>query len=267
MTDPSSAILSACSSPLAIFTDFDGTLVEIAESPGAVHVPSHLTARLKALDAALSGAFAIVTGRTIADIDAFLSVRIFTISGGHGAECRHAGKIREPDAALGAAAQSIAASLRSAMGNDDRILIEIKPAGVALHYRAAPERRDEAHSAMSDIIAGFKDFHFIEGKKVVEARPKGIDKGAAVAALMELEPFVGRTPIFIGDDVTDEDGFDAVQSMNGAGIKIGPGPTTARFSLPDVNAVYDFLDRVPQLQTGLTSRPAKPEGQQQGIAR
>lgn len=243
MTNQFSAILSACAGPVAIFTDFDGTLVEIADRPDTIDVPTSLADRLGALKSSLDGAFAIISGRTIANIDSFLSSPALSISGSHGAEQRHLGHQRAASAEHSDSAARIARTLTEQFDGDDRILVEPKPSGVAVHYRAAPERGPDVRAAMDRALEKVADFHAIEGKKVIEARPKGTDKGAAIAALMEQAPFSDRTPLFIGDDVTDEDGFRTVNAMGGVTVKVGPGDSEARFRLPDVSSVLDLLDR------------------------
>ena len=140
MTNQFSAILSACAGPVAIFTDFDGTLVEIADRPDTIDVPTSLADRLGALKSSLDGAFAIISGRTIANIDSFLSSPALSISGSHGAEQRHLGHQRAASAEHSDSAARIARTLTEQFDGDDRILVEPKPSGVAVHYRAAPER-------------------------------------------------------------------------------------------------------------------------------
>lgn len=244
MTNQLSAILSACAGPVAIFTDFDGTLVEIAPRPDAIDVPESLAGRLGALQSSLDGAFAIISGRTIANIDGFLSSPTFSISGSHGAEQRHLGRQSPASAEHAESAARISRTLSEQFDGDDRILVEPKPSGVAVHYRAAPERGPDVRRAMDRALERTPDFQAIDGKKVIEARPRGTDKGAAIAALMEQAPFSGRTPLFIGDDVTDEDGFRTVNAMGGITVKVGPGDSEARFRLPDVPSVLDLLDRL-----------------------
>lgn len=242
MSNPISAILSATAGPVAIFVDFDGTLVEIAPRPDAITVPASLANRLQALEDALDGAFAIVSGRTIANIDGFLS-HPFSISGSHGAEQRFGGHQSAARADYADAAKAIGQSLSRAFADDARILIEGKPAGVAVHYRAAPERGEDVRRAMQHALKDTHGFAAIDGRKVIEARPAGIDKGAAIAAMMAQPPFTGRIPVFIGDDVTDEDGFFAVNAVDGVTVKVGPGESAARFRLPDVSSVLALLDR------------------------
>lgn len=241
MTNHFSAILSACAGPVAIFTDFDGTLVEIAPRPDAIEVPDFLAGRLEALETALGGAFAIITGRTIDNIDGFLSSHPFSVSGSHGAEQRHQGETRPASSGHATAAAKLSRILSDHFYGDERILVEPKPAGVAVHYRAAPERGGDVQAAMDHALKSATDFHAIGGKKVIEARPKGTNKGAAIATLMQKPPFRGRTPVFIGDDVTDEDGFRTVNAMDGVTVKVGPGPSAAKFRLADIAAVYDLL--------------------------
>lgn len=244
MTHTLSAILSACASPVALFSDFDGTLVEIAPQPNAVHVPASLPTQLQALDTALGGAFAIVTGRPISEIDDFLNLPRLTVSGGHGAERRRNGRYDPPPSQLTQHAKDAAAAVRAMIGTDERIIVETKPSGVAVHYRAAPEREADARIALENATSGLDLFHIIKGKKVVEARPRSTDKGEAVRLLMQEQPFHSRIPVFVGDDMTDEDAFAAVAGLDGFGVKIGAGDTQARFRLPDVAAVYALFDAV-----------------------
>lgn len=268
MTQTFPAILSACAGPVALFSDFDGTLVEIAPRPDLVHVPSGLPHRLEALHSALDGAFAIVTGRSISDIDGFLSLPYLTVSGGHGAEQRRNGKHDAPSATLTEQAEEIAETVRAVIGMDERVIVETKPSGVAVHYRAAPDREADAHGALNQAIAGRGVFHVIRGKKVVEARPRNTNKGLATRLLMQEAPFRSRTPVFVGDDVTDEDAFAAVIELGGFGIKVGPGHTQAQFRIPDVSAVYALFDAIGEnaLPVDRSSMPARlqPEPLKEG---
>lgn len=243
MQNAVSAILSASSGPVAIFTDFDGTLVEIASHPNAVAVPHDLPPRLHSLYAALDGALAVVTGRTIETIDGFLPAQTFAVAGSHGAEHRHDGRQQKPEPHLLADAKAITGRVSDSFAGEDGILVEPKPTGVAVHYRAAPEKGEMARAALERALEGFPDFHAIDGKKVIEARPRSANKGAALARLMQVKPFAGRMPVFIGDDVTDEDGFAAAERQGGFGIRIGEhADTQARFVLPDIASLYRYFD-------------------------
>jgi trehalose 6-phosphate phosphatase len=125
-----------------------------------------------------------------------------------------------------------------------RLLIEDKGLSLALHYRRAPGLAPAAHRAMRRVQLALGDRYCIHrGKRVVELAPAGRDKGAAIAAFMREAPFRGRTPVFIGDDVTDEYGFRTVNRLGGYSIKVGPGRTTAGWRLANVRAVLRWLER------------------------
>lgn len=238
---------------LAIFTDFDGTLVEIAEAPDAVQVSPDLPGRLERAARDLDHAFAVITGRQIVDIDQFLSPLHLPVAGAHGAQRRRAdGTLLEPDAEISAAADAIADAVAPlAMAHPDLIL-EAKDGAVALHFRQAPRLENECLLIMQEAVADHPDFTLVQGKMVIEARPTAFDKGRALRAFMREEPFIGRTPIFIGDDKTDEDAFRVAQELGGIGIKLGPGETVARMRIADVASVHALLQ-------GLAEIAARPQ--------
>ncbi|MFA5939945.1 MAG: trehalose-phosphatase [Sinimarinibacterium sp.] len=224
----------------ALYLDFDGTLTDIAPRPDAVAIAQTLPPLLDALRMLLGGAVAIVTGRRLDDIDTWLAPLRLAGAGLHGAELR-----RTPDADSFEhrvpAAPLIARSLMERFGSDPRLIVENKGASVALHFRAAPERGDECAAAMAELAAAH-GLGAIAGKMVVEARPPGVDKGSAIRALASDPPFRGRRPVFVGDDVTDEDGFAAVQAEGGVGIKVGERTGAAHYNCADVGAVHAWLD-------------------------
>lgn len=209
----------------AVFLDFDGTLVDIAPQPEAVIVPPALIATLEQLQHYLGGALALISGRPIEQIDAFLKPLVLPAAGVHGAERRTAGGVvsllNTPPLDLAEqAAQAIAHA-------DARMRVERKRGSVALHYRQAPEREAECVAAMQRAVDESPGLTLLRGKMVVEAKPGGASKGAAIEAFMAEEPFAGRTPVFVGDDITDEVGFATVQRMKGLGVKVGEGSTAA----------------------------------------
>lgn len=227
----------------ALFLDFDGTLVEIADEPDKVVVADDLPRLFQMLVARTGGAVAVVSGRKIADIDRFLAIPI-AAAGMHGLERR-----AEPSGAVSHAPppDEIATLRERILGWDqlgDGAFMEDKGAGLAVHYRAAPHLADAVKAAMAGFIADLTTLHLIEGKMVVEAKGKGFDKGSSVKAFMRAVPFAGRTPIFIGDDVTDEDGIRAAEALGGFGVKVGEGPSAASYRLPDVAAVHTYLGRL-----------------------
>ncbi|MBL6750931.1 MAG: trehalose-phosphatase [Nevskia sp.] len=225
----------------ALFLDFDGTLAELAPSPGEVRVGADVIALVGALQRHLDGALAIVTGRRLGDLDRMLAPLRLPGAGLHGAELRFAdGAVAAAQPTAGAA--RLAGQLRRRFGADPRLLVEDKGAAVALHFRRAPERADECLAAMRELAAG-GGLELIGGKQVIEARPAGADKGHAVRELIARQPFRGRAPVFVGDDATDEDGFAAVAAMGGYGVKVGAGETLAEFGCPSIADMLAWLSR------------------------
>ncbi|SFZ83196.1 trehalose 6-phosphate phosphatase [Devosia enhydra] len=230
---------------LAIFSDFDGTLVDIAPTPDTISVPSDMAAMLETVSRDLDGAFAIISGRPIHDLDRHLDNVPLAAAGSHGAERRLAdgSSIGIPDE-VSAEAREIAARLEQFVARHQGLLLEVKPAAVALHYRQAPQLQGESLAAMRTVLEAITGFSIVEGKMVVEARPRDVSKGLAIAAFMQEAPFRGRTPVFFGDDVTDEDGFRAVQELGGVGIKVGPGETVARLRIEDVPSARNVIRKL-----------------------
>jgi trehalose 6-phosphate phosphatase len=227
-------------SDAALFVDFDGTLVEIAETPDAIRMPRALPNLLDRIAARLGGRLAIVSGRSIADLERHLGRSGLAMSGSHGLELRLPGGAEVPIVAprgLEAARREIG-DFAAAEG----LIVEHKPASIALHFRQAPalERRVAA------FLAGMADAHglFVQhGKMVAELRPRGADKGDAVRRLMAEPLFASARPFFVGDDLTDEDGFRAAADLGGGGILVGaPRPSAARWRLPNVEKVIAWLE-------------------------
>ncbi|HEY0031645.1 MAG TPA: trehalose-phosphatase [Devosia sp.] len=227
---------------LAIFTDFDGTLVELAETPDDIDVPQNLAAELERAARELDSAFAVITGREIADIDRFLAPLHLPIAGAHGTQRRRAdGFVETADPASMLGAEEIAHAIEPLVMAHPGLLMESKEGAVALHYRQAPELEETARAAMEEALHNVTDFTLVSGKMVFEARPSGVNKGEALRAFMREEPFLGRTPIFIGDDTTDEDAFIAAQELGGVGIKLGEGETAARMRIANVASVHALI--------------------------
>ena len=244
----------------ALFLDIDGTLLRIADTPDAVTVHPRTTRLLKEIIAALDGAVALISGRTIAGIDRLFAPLRLPAAGQHGVERRDAaGRIHR--------ASVDAARLRHAVGpvrefaqKHRGLVFEDKGYSVALHYRRAPAMKDAAHdvvlSAASRLEGAFEAQH---GKMVIELKPTGADKGTAIEDFMKEPPFAGRVPVFIGDDVTDEQGFRAVNALGGHSIKVGEGATCAQWRLRDAAAVLAWLRQWPATQA--------PSGQARGPSR
>ncbi len=256
MTRPDMPTRQDCDPPdlpgnAALFLDFDGCLVEIALRPDAIHVPPDLPGRLARLHERLGGAVALISGRDIADLRRHLPDFPGAIAGSHGAELSLDGRRIEAvhDAAIDLAALHAAA--RNLAAPYPALLVEAKPHGVSLHYRADPALRGFAEDAMARLAGDFPGMALQPAKMAMELRPAGIGKGGALARLMGLNAFAGRMPVYAGDDLTDEPAMAEAQARGGigikiGGIKIGAGETVARYRLPDPAALASWLDRAPE---------------------
>jgi trehalose 6-phosphate phosphatase len=223
--------------------DFDGTLVEIADRPDGVVIEPALLARLQRLNGTLQGRLALVSGRSIAQLDAFLGSALdgVAVIGSHGGEIRAGDWRMAPVRPAALAAAELA--FETAFGGRTGVVIEVKSLGVAVHYRLAPDIEPAAR-AIVDRIASDSGLAVQEGKMMIELRAAGHDKGSGITALMARRPFAGTVPVFAGDDLTDEAGFDAVARLAGVGVLVGPDrPTAARYRLADVAAVHAWLDQ------------------------
>ena len=225
----------------ALFCDFDGTLAPIAQRPDHVRVHPATPNLLDQTARRLDGALAIITGRRLQDVDQQLAPFVFAGAGLHGAEMRRqAGQ--EASLQFHPDTRALLRGLRARFRADDRILVEDKVVCVALHYREAPERALECREAMNELVPRL-DFEIVHGHMVVEARPRGAGKGRALRTLMGYAPFLGRLPVFVGDDVTDEDGFAAAAALGGYGVKVGVGPTVARYRFDRPDDVFGWLQQ------------------------
>ncbi|MGI9377127.1 MAG: trehalose-phosphatase [Tsuneonella suprasediminis] len=226
--------------PLALFLDFDGTLVELAATPDGIEVESGLFDRLHALFDRLDGKLALISGRALDNLEMHLgSMRIWR-AGSHGSDCRD-----PAGAAMGSAAQALPpAAIAELRAYADRAGIdyEAKQHGGALHFRAHPDAEGGA-LAFAETLSAEHGLAVKAGKAVVEVVRPGADKGTAVRAFMARPEFAGACPVFIGDDVTDEDGFAAAQELGGHAIIVGArGDTRAEYRLPGVKEVHEWLN-------------------------
>jgi trehalose 6-phosphate phosphatase len=218
---------------LALFLDVDGTLLDIAARPDAVVVEPMLRETLHALHARLGGALATVSGRPLHEVDALLGLTHAAAAGLHGAELRapDGAELVEPlhDPQLDVV-RTRAAEVAAAIPG---LLVEDKGAAIALHYRLVPEAEHETRAAAIGLLAiAGPEYELIDGKAVVELKPRHAHKGTALAALMHIAPFAGRTPWMVGDDLTDEDAFAESNRRGGVSIIVGARrPTLARYAL------------------------------------
>jgi trehalose 6-phosphate phosphatase len=234
----SDALCPSC----ALFLDFDGTLVDIASHPQAVVVPPGLPDTLARLQDLLQGAVAVVSGRPIREIDHFLAPLVLSVAGVHGTERRRAdGTLARQAVQPMQAVQEAAQALTRA---HPILQMEIKRGAIALHYRQAPQLQALCLSTMQAAVERSPGLTLLCGKMVVEAKPSCASKRLAIEAFLEEAPFAGRTPVFVGDDETDEPGFDSVQRRGGLGVKVGEGPSAALERVADPSAMRDGMERV-----------------------
>jgi len=214
------AFLTLDVTQIALLLDFDGTLVDIAVTPDAVHVPEDLSESLARLLELTSGALAIVSGRPIRDIDAKFAPLKLPVVGGHGAEMR----IRDDEivSAVTPLPDDLRRCLKTAEAFDPGVLIEDKGYSVALHYRRAPAVAARLRAHIDAVCADFPDepMEMLPGKALFEIKRPGVSKGEGVRALLKHAPFAGRRPVFIGDDETDKTLFALLPEFGGIGFSV-----------------------------------------------
>jgi trehalose 6-phosphate phosphatase len=204
----------------ALLLDLDGTLLDLAAAPDKVVVPPRLCSTLRALRSLLGDALAVVTGRPVETVDVLLGDAPFAVAGEHGGAVRHAPgqALERPD--LPAPPQTWLAEAERLAALHPGALLERKARGFTLHYRAIPLAGPVLREALAGLLAGSAEFELLPAHMLWEVRPRGVNKGKAVDRLMARSPFVGRLPVFIGDDVTDEDGIAAAQMLGGIGLRV-----------------------------------------------
>jgi trehalose 6-phosphate phosphatase len=204
----------------ALLLDLDGTLLDIAPRPDAVVVPAELPRTLSSLRGRLGDALAVVTGRPVEVVDALLGDTVFAVAGEHGGAIRHAPGQAVERAPLPAPPNEWLVEAARLAARFPGVLLERKARGLAVHYRAVPAAGETLRHALTEMLDGFEQFELLPAHMLWEVRPRGADKGKALARLMARPPFRGRLPVFIGDDVTDEAGIAAAAAMGGMGLRV-----------------------------------------------
>jgi trehalose 6-phosphate phosphatase len=224
----------------ALFLDFDGTLVELADRPDTIRVSPGLKPMLERLRGRLDGRLAIVSGRSLADLERHLPLHGVAFSGSHGLELQLADGTRLP-LSVPIGLDDVRERVEAFAAPIPGLIIEEKPAGIALHYRLAPDQAERAGAFMA-ALAKERGFSVQRGAMVIELRPDGADKGDALRAFMSEPLFIDARPLFVGDDMTDEHAFAAAAALGGAGILVGPErETAARHRLGSVAEVARWL--------------------------
>lgn len=227
----------------ALFLDLDGVLARLEPTPDAVGPDARRTSLLKAVAERFDGRVAIVSGRTIQEIDRIAEAALTSASGVHGLERRGAdGALHRVDPAP--AVRQVVAAFEDFARTRPGLIVEDKAVSAGLHYRGAPKEAVAAE-ALAEQLAGETGLALQAGHLVVELKTPGTDKGTALKTFMREPPFAGAMPVMLGDDLTDEHGFQAAADLGGFGVLVGaPRATAARYGLADVEAVMVWLDRV-----------------------
>ncbi|MGC8469628.1 MAG: trehalose-phosphatase [Acetobacteraceae bacterium] len=204
----------------ALFLDLDGTLLDIAPTAAEVRVSPDLVPALTRLAAGLDGALAILSGRTLAEIDAPLAPLILPAAAEHGAALRLPDGVREEIATP--PPEDWITRLRAFAGSHAGVRIEVKHHGLVVHFRQAPDHEAATATFLAALLAaGDRGFEILPARRAFELRPRGVGKGNALRRLMQTAPFAGRVPVFVGDDVTDEEAIAAAQALGGRGLHVG----------------------------------------------
>lgn len=228
----------------AYFVDFDGTLAEIVDHPERVKIAPRTLAAVGALAKASGNALAVISGRSVAQLDTFLHPLKLPLAGVHGMERRL------PDGRLIAspvdrsAQRALHERVHAFSKAHPGVLAEPKPGSVAIHYRNRPDLASACEALADTLAQADPRLEVLAGKMVVELKLGSATKADAIAAFMDVEPFRGRLPFFAGDDVTDEAGFDAVNALGGVSVKVGNGKSSAKFRVANTALFTDWIERL-----------------------
>ena len=232
-------------STIAIFLDVDGTLLEIAPTPEAVVVPDELPGILDQLDQATGGAIAVVSGRSLAQLDEIFQPVTLSAAGLHGLERRNRGAGLERGVEKPAIHDAAKVRLEAFAAEHPGTIVEDKGITLALHYRGAPDAREAASALVHQILEESRNtLTLLDGKMVFELKPPGFDKGKSVEVFLQEPPYAGRMPVFAGDDVTDEAGFKVTNALNGVTVRIGGNSdrdTAAKYAVDSVSELRVWL--------------------------
>jgi trehalose 6-phosphate phosphatase len=220
----------------AFLFDVDGTLLDIAPTPQSVRVPESLPHHLQQLSRLTGGATALVSGRPLHDLDQLFGVLPLTLVGGHGAELRLWRQGAAHDLSAPPLDDWVHQRCLGIAAGRDGVLVEDKGYSIALHYRLAPDQEQPIRKAAAAILADASagSLAVLHGKAVIEIKRAGVDKGSGIRTLMAQAPFDGRRPIFVGDDITDEDAFAVMPEFGGVAVAVGYNAAGAahRFETP-----------------------------------
>ncbi len=226
----------------ALFLDVDGTIIEIAATPCAVRVSPDLPPLLERLRERFGGALALISGRSIAGLDALFHPYRFAAAGIHGIERRDARGRMHFTGLTPEDLEPARSELGRFVARHPGLLLEDKGRSLAVHFRQAPQLEPRVREAIQAVLPRLPGpIHVQPGHYVLEIKSGAASKRTAIESFMQEPPYAGRLPVFIGDDVTDFDGFELVESLAGHAIFVGPEPQQGRGWLPDPAAVREWL--------------------------
>lgn len=247
----------------AFFFDVDGSLTEIQPHPALVTLSSAVLGHLARIFELSNGALALISGRSLTDLDNLTAPVRFPAAGLHGAERRDISGIRHDTVLPPTMLAHIQDQLEALIAENPGTMLEFKGTALAVHYRHALQREGIITRQVKQIIAPYPAVSLQPGKCVLEVKPQGVNKGESIREFMNEYPFKERTPVFIGDDLTDEAGFNVVNQYQGVSIKVGEGATCALFRLASVTHVEAWLSRVGARRHEQEARSAQGKGGQQ----
>ncbi len=222
----------------ALFLDFDGTLAPLQDDPDTVFLPQGGEECLCTLTQQLRGALVLISGRGLRDLSLRTPIDVWR-AGGHGHDLCQPGEM--PSATDEAAPVALVNAVNSLIRDFEGVRLEQKGKVLAIHFRQNPKAGPELAPAAKQLAGAANGYVFQHGNRVIELKPAGADKGTALTALMSRSPFLGRVPVMIGDDTTDEDAMLAAQKLGGIGIKVGDGETCAEYRFENTVMVWRWL--------------------------
>jgi trehalose 6-phosphate phosphatase len=230
-----------------LFLDVDGTLIELTDTPSQTQADPEIKSLLREVAERLGGAVALVSGRTIETLDALFAPLRLPAAGLHGVERRKASGATQGVNFVDTQLDSARAAIKSLVDAHPGTLMEDKQRTIAIHFRMAPQFEEVLRQSIIDIAKPLgKNYHIQHGKMLFEIKPLGFNKASAIKAFLDEPPFNGRLPVFIGDDLTDQDGFAIVEARGGISIAVGDR-VQGQFRLADVAAVRDWLKGIASL--------------------
>jgi trehalose 6-phosphate phosphatase len=231
-----------------LFLDVDGTLIELTDTPSQTEADAEIRSLLQDVTERLGGAVALISGRKIETLDQLFAPLVLPAAGLHGVERRKADGSIQGASFVDAQLENARRSLQALVEAHPGTLLEDKERTVAVHFRMAPQFGDAIREGVLEIARPLgSNYHIQGGKMMFEIKPRGFSKATAIQAFMKEPPFRGRRPVFIGDDLTDQDGFAMVEAHGGLSIAVGDH-VQGQYFLADVPAVRLWLRQIAALR-------------------